>query len=335
MSKTKNIDALIAKILSNDAAPDEISRLELWKSESKANLRIFNKSKRAWDAGKFEISPEQITKDKFEVQNKINKDLQIQLIRSRRLSKIYKVAAAVAIPIAFAISLYFINESYEVDIPEAVCEIISPKGHVSKCVLPDGTKVWVNAGSTLSYDVSDFQRRIRQVELDGEAYFEVVGNKKNPFKVVTELADVNVTGTSFNVKAYTGSEYFEAVLAEGSVDLQFKKTKNQQTVTMNPGEYATYDADKKEVLIKDVDSDVYTAWRNGEILFKDATLKDLIGELERIYDVEFELQDKDLADYRFRGMFSYSNNLIEALEKIEKTAGLNYYVENKKVWLTK
>ena len=335
MGKVKNINTLIAKTLSNNINDLETSRLESWKSESKVNLRIFSRSKKAWEAGKFDISSKQVIKDKFQVQNKINKNLQNQLNKSRRLSKIYKVAAAVAIPIALAISLYVIHESYKIQIPEAICEIISPKGHVSKCVLPDGTEVWVNAGSRLKYDVSDFQKKTRQVELNGEAYFEVVSNEKNPFKVITELADVNVTGTSFNVKAYENSKYFEAVLAEGSLDLELKKTKNQQVVIMTPGEYATYDAKKKEVLIKNVDSDRYIAWRNGEILFKDATLKDLTNELERIYDIEFKLQDKESANYRFRGMFSYSSNLIEALEKIEKTAGLKYYIQNKTVWLTK
>ena len=79
-----------------------------------------------------------------------------------------------------------------------------------------------------------------------------------------------------------------------------------------------------EIAIEKAEADFYTSWRNGEILFKDATLNDLVKELERIYDIKFYLKDPSLGEFRFRGMFSYNNNLIEALEKIKRTAGINY-----------
>lgn len=334
MNKTNEIDILIGKVVSGNASKDELSRLEIWQLESETNQRIYKQSLKAWKAGSSSITSKEITQDKINVQNQVNRSLVHQLNRSKRFANIYKLAAAVAIPIALAISLYFVNNSYKVELPQSICEVSSPKGHVSKCILPDGTEVWLNAGSTLSYDASGFHGKQREVELEGEAYFEVVSNKKNPFLVNTELANVYVTGTSFNVKAYTDTKQFETVLAEGRVELQFNM-KNQQTVKMKPGERAIYKVDKKEMLIQDVNAAMYSAWRKGELLFKDATLNDLIKELERIYDIQFVLEDKSIGDYRFRGMFSYSNNLIDALEKIKITAGVDYYIENKSVWLKK
>ncbi len=334
MNKTNEIDILIGKVVSGNASKDELSILEVWQSESETNQRIYKQSLKAWNAGSNSISTKEITQDKLNVQNQVNRSLVHQLNRSKRFANIYKVAAAVAIPIALAISLYFVNNSYKVELPQSICEVIAPKGHVSKCILPDGTEVWLNAGSTLTYDASGFHGKQREVDLEGEAYFEVVSNKKNPFLVNTELANVYVTGTSFNVKAYSDTKQFETVLAEGKVELQFN-LKNEQTVKMNPGERAIYKVDQKEMIIQDVDAAMYSAWRKGEMLFKDATLNDLIKELERIYDIQFALKDKTIGDYRFRGMFNYSNNLIDALEKIKKTAGVDYYIENKKVWLDK
>ena len=108
-----------------------------------------------------------------------------------------------------------------------------------------------------------------------------------------------------------------------------------QKVKLNPGERAVYDTSEKKIAVSEVDPEMFSSWRNGEIIFKDATLNDLIKELERIYDIHFHLKEPELGEFRFRGMFSYNNNLIEALEKIKKTAGIDYYVENKEVWLGK
>ena len=170
--------------------------------------------------------------------------------------------------------------------------------------------------------------------MSGEAYFEIAKNAEKPFTVKTSKANINVTGTSFNVKAYPESEVFEAVLAEGSIELQLNNQNNQK-LDLVPGEKVIYHEDNKGITIENVDADFFTSWRNGEILFKDATLNDLIKELERIYDIKFHLRDPELGEFRFRGMFSYTNNLIDALEKIKRTANIDYLIENKEVWLSK
>ena len=172
------------------------------------------------------------------------------------------------------------------------------------------------------------------MELTGEAYFEVSSDKQKAFTVKTPVANVQVTGTAFNVMAYPGENNFETVLAGGSVNLQFHKG-NQKEITMHPGQRVIFNTQTGKTDIQQVEANMFTSWRNGELLFKDATLKDLITELERIYHIEFYLQPEELGDFRFRGMFSYNNNLIEALEKIKRTSGIDYYIENKEVWLKK
>ncbi|RIH63284.1 DUF4974 domain-containing protein [Mariniphaga sediminis] len=329
----KYIDILIGKSISGNATSDEIKELREWVASAENNHLLFERSKKVWDKGDRFIPADAIQQDKSRLGMEYNRYLSEKVKRIRRQSFIYKMAAILAFPVALAIGLYFFGAPGNFgSVSEQVCEVISPKGHVAKCILPDGTEVWVNTGSSITYDASGFNQNNREVRLEGEAYFEVTSNKKKPFKVITPHADVRVTGTAFNVVAYPGNGIFEAVLAEGSVQLQLKSG-NRKDLEMNPGQRVIFNTTNQDLAIQEVDANIYTSWRNGELLFKDATLNDLINELERIYDIQFHLTPENLGEFRFRGMFSYNNNLIEALEKIKRTSGIRYYIENKEVWL--
>ena len=162
----------------------------------------------------------------------------------------------------------------------------------------------------------------------------MASSEEKPFIVVTPHANVKVTGTSFNVNAYPASTLFETVLAEGKIELQLKSGTTESLI-VEPNQQVIFNSINKKFDIQSVEAEMFTAWRNGEIIFKDATLADLVKELERIYDIQFHLKPVSLGELRFRGMFSYNNNLIEALEKIKKSSNVNYYIENKEVWLKK
>lgn len=335
MGQTKNdIEILIGRCISGNANKKEVALLEGWKTTSPKNQKTIDESLKVWGNGTHWISSQKIQNDKANIQREMNKSLSLQVRRLKRNSQILKIAAVLVIPIALAVSWLVLPNVTLKNQPAQFCEISAPKGHVSKCTLPDGSEVWVNTNSSISYNTTSFNKDFREIEVNGEAFFKVAINKKIPFKVKNTLAEIVVTGTQFNVKSYPGSKIFETVLAEGSIELNIKSAQNQ-VIKMVPGERAIFNSKKREINIELVDVELYSSWRNGEILFKDATLNDLIVELERIYDIQFYLEDKDLGNYRFRGMFRYNNNLIDALEKIKKTAGVDYYIENKKVWLKK
>lgn len=335
MNENQHIDILIGKAISGNATDGEIKALEEWKKASEANWKVFLKSQKAWDKSEGWISGQTVQRDKSSVEARYCAYLSGNVQKIRRTSLIFKIAAILAFPVALALGWYLFEGPETLNTEGTrMCEITSPKGHISKCILPDGTEVWVNTGSTISYNPASFNQKNRQVQLEGEAYFEVTSNAGKPFKVITPLADVNVTGTAFNVKAYPNNGVFEAVLAEGSVNLEFKSG-NRENLDMTTGQRAIYNADFLSLKTMEVDPRMFISWRKGELLFKDATLNDLIKELERIYDIQFQIKPESLGEYRFRGMFSYNNNLIEALEKIKRTSGIDYYIENKEVWLRK
>jgi transmembrane sensor len=332
---SNDIDILIGKCISGNASSEEMAHLEFWLEASQANREIFEDAKKAWDQSKTIVSEENLAKDRQNIHAAISLKLAAKMKRMQRRFIIYKIAALLAFPVLLAVSAYYFSSRWKIYQGDPmVTRVSSPKGHVSKMILPDGTEVWINTGSTISYNTATFNPLIREVQLEGEAYFEVVPDKNRQFRVVTSLADVNVTGTSFNVKAYSESETFEAVLSEGSIEVLFR-FKDSRPMVMDPGDRMIYDSKNHKLLHSAVETNIYTAWRNGEILFRDATLNDLVRELERIYDIQFHLKEKSLGDFRFRGMFSYNNNLIDALEKIKRTSGINYYIENKEVWLSK
>lgn len=335
MNENNHIDIFIGKTISGNAKPEEIKELEQWNNAAEENQHLFEKSKKAWKKGDKYIAEITLQKDKLKLEADYNRYLAEKIGKMNRRSNFLKIAAVMSFPIALAIGWYLFGTSEKpVQLTEQLYEISSPKGHISKIKLPDGTEVWVNTNSSVSYDAAAFGSNNREIYLKGEAYFEVTSNEENPFMVHTPHATVKVTGTAFNVNAYPTSSLFETVLANGKIELQIKSG-NSEILNVEPNQRVIFNSLNKNLDIEQVEAEMFTAWRNGEIIFKDATLNDLIKELERIYDIEFHTQPANLGELRFRGMFSYNNNLIEALEKIKRTSKVNYYIENKEVWLKK
>lgn len=328
-----HIDILIGKTISGNAIPEEIQELEKWKSTADEIRRQFEKSKMTWEKGDNFISDTALQQDKSKLETEYNKYLSAKIKKILRQSFIYKIAAVLAFPVALALGWLLFGELEKpVQFAEQFYEISSPKGYVSKVKLPDGTEVWINTNSTIVYDAASFNTNNREIQLKGEAYFEVASNQKIPFTVNTPHANVTVTGTAFNVNAYPTSRLFETVLVEGKITLQLKSG-SKESLHVEPNQRVVFNSINKKLDIQQVEAEIFTAWRNGEIIFKDATLADLVKELERIYDIEFHMQPAILGQLRFRGMFTYNNNLIEALEKIKRTSKVDYYIQNKEVWL--
>lgn len=334
--KTKNhIDILISKVVSGNASPEEMEELDdLLKSSDETRI-LFENSKKMWEKTAHHIPVSLLDEDKSRLRADYCRHLSGQVRRSGRQLLIYKIAAMLALPIGLAIGLYLLQQSPSHRHETAnYCEVAAPSGNICSCTLPDGTKVWVNAGSSVTYDITEFNRKSRSVTLSGEAYFEVESDPKKPFRVISPYADIKVTGTAFNVSSSMERQKFEVVLAEGTIELQFKAGA-RESFNLNPNQRLVYFAMNDEIDLQAVDARLFTSWHDGEIIFKDATLNDIVAELESIYNIRFHLTPQSIGEMRFRGMFSYNNNLIEALEKISKTSGLSYYIKDKEVWLTK
>ena len=210
-------------------------------------------------------------------------------------------------------------------------EIKIPYGQTFAVTLSDGTKVSMNAGSSLKYPVQFIKGHNREVVLDGEAFFEVTKDKTHPFIVKTRGVDVKVLGTKFNVSSYKEDLDINTVLVEGSVSLSSETNPNQRTLLV-PGEKGTWNNVGKDIAVEKVDTRFYTEWMTGELVFRKTAFKDLIIKLERSYNVTIVNNKKELLDKKFNGSFNRNvENIDEVLTALSKIQSFTYKKEGKQI----
>jgi len=331
-SRPTNYDQLIALFLSGNSNPSEIELLEQWKDLSGENKKIFEESVIAWNRCQKPITKADIAQDKLAIEGRIITKISLQQKRDKVILRLLRMAAIFVGPIMLALGWYFGSSSVD-NIPKNLTwnTVTAPRKHIAVCTLSDGTEVWLNAGSTLSYPVSPASGE-RRVKLNGEGYFKVAKDPQNPFLVMTQQVTVKVLGTTFDMKAYPGEERLITTLEEGSIEIFTQKT-GEAPLKIHPGEQAIYDNKEGGITIEKVDAVRFSAWRADKFLFKDADLKTIITELERLYDIKIHIQNPQLEKLRFRGMFSYDQDLLDAFETLKHSVKLKYTIKDREVWL--
>jgi transmembrane sensor len=199
----------------------------------------------------------------------------------------------------------------------------TPKGGQYQLVLSDGSKVWLNASSSIRYPTA-FTSAERRVEITGEAYFEVAKDKTKPFRVFFCGSEVEVLGTSFNIMAYDDESATETTLVEGSVSLKNKA----QEKRLKPGEQGAIAANGA-ITTSVADIDEATAWKKGLFYFRDASVEEVMRQISRWYDIEAGYEGK-IQVRQFTGKVSRNVNISELLNML-RYAGVNCRIEDKKV----
>lgn len=328
-NEINHIDLVIANFLSGEATEDENAELNRWLESSSSNKKHFEEYKRIWDNSQTYFPPVEVLADQLQIKDQIINRL-TNYRPDRSISFwLYRVAAILVLPVVLGIGWYIGNSGNKGK--DIICEVSTAKGHISRCTLADGTEVWLNAGSTLKYP-SSMNGDLREVNLDGEAYFKVTKNAHKPFVVNTKLAKVKVLGTVFNLKAYSNENKVETTLEEGRVEF-ITKNSAVNPIVLKPGEQVVFNHSSQKLSVNNVDTYLLTAWKDGKYVFKDAELKDIIAELERLYDVKFHIQNDSLLHMHFRGMFEYDQNIFSALETLETTTNMKYKMEGRQIWL--
>ncbi|ERJ57951.1 FecR family protein [Sphingobacterium paucimobilis] len=201
-----------------------------------------------------------------------------------------------------------------------------PRGGQYRITLADGTKVWLNAASTLRYPTA-FPNKERIVELDGEGYFEVAKNPDKPFKVISKEQVVQVLGTHFNINTYADESNIKTTLLEGSV--QVTSLHSQQSVKLSPGTQSVLTP--QGVQIREIDTDAVMAWKNNDFIFRGQSLKTTMRQLARWYDVEIEYADNAPIHLKIGGNISRKNNLSSVLKAMESTHSVKFEFDGKTI----
>lgn len=328
---TKAIDDLITQYLSEGLNEDEFREMKSRIDASEVHKKDFLRRREIWfstvSANEARIYDIEKGYKKFLTRTSTKK-------KSSRVvyMRIARYAALVLLVISVAIGSYRIG-SQQVKEQFGDISIEAPLGSKTKTYLPDGTLVWLNAGSKIRYS-QGFGVENRKIFLSGEGYFDVIKNEKLSFDVITDEIQVNVLGTKFNFRNYSDDLEACISLLEGKVGLKSKFLTETKDQFLFPDQKIILNKKDGSFNISSVKASNTVEWTNGYLYFDEELLSDIVRELERSYFVKIDMSDEKLKDFRFYGIFKRSDLTIEeVMELLHSTGKLDYSITGKKIVL--
>ena len=298
---------ILYKFFEGNASFEEEAAVKQWMEESAENRLAFLKERKLFDAMLL-LGNEEIIKNG-------KKRFSINLSSLR--TELIKIAAVVAITLGG--SYFYYQSSLEKELM-AMQTITVPAGQRINITLVDGTNVWLNARTSLSYPVK-FGKNNRQVVLDGEAYFDVTKDKIKPFIVQTDNYNVEVLGTQFDVNAYSETGEFETTLMSGSVKVA-SASDSTQKITLKPNNKVYLQDGKLHVTAVD-DYNPYR-WKEGLICFKNETFTSIMKDFEKYYGLTIQVKNKNVFKYVYTGKFRQTDGIDYALRVLQKDIKFTY-----------
>ena len=290
----------------------------------------------AWEASPNEIN----TKTSSEIwdnifteiqtnENKVDFRSRIQPRRTHKFTKFMKMAAMVAVMLVLGSAGYFITSSisgHNGNQENFMVEV--ERGQKAQMRLPDGTEVWLNSDSRITYN-RNYNKKDRVINLEGEAYFDVAKNPDKRFVVKCNGVDIEALGTRFNVKGYSNEGTITTTLAQGKV----KVSSANETLTLLPQDVARYDI-KNKSLERDYVEDLKLAdyWRTDQMVFDEESLASICKILERMYGVNIIIRDQKIKDVHFSGTLC-NNSLNNVFHMISLTYPIKYTINDSTIWI--
>lgn len=312
---------IIGSELSGNADKDQKELLKSWLEESESNVKAYHMLRETWKSTKIKVNHPDEDGQFEKVLNKINVSTKPKTFISRHF---IKIAASISIILASAWFLAY-NQSDITELEASVLTIekSNPSGQKSNFALPDGTKVWLNAESKLRYS-ADYGKKHRQVELTGEAFFDVKKDASKEFVVKSENFTTTALGTSFNVKAFPNEGNINVSLVEGKVRVDQYRLDSAMDISsktyLRPGEQILYDKNKNSLKKDGFNALETTLWKEGILYFDDTPFKDIVVTLERWYGVECNVENAPEKGVLFSGVFENESlkNVLDAMSYSEK-----------------
>jgi ferric-dicitrate binding protein FerR (iron transport regulator) len=222
------------------------------------------------------------------------------------LKKWMRIAAIIVLPIAIVYGLYRYHEAASGNQTDNVWIVCAEQGEKANITLPDGSRVWLNSASRLTYS-NTYNQKDRLLQLDGEAYFEVARDAKKNFIVQCMDMKTEVLGTAFGIKAYEEDSLIAVVLIKGKVQVTFP----DKTMVMKPDERIVYDKTLKKLSSETVEPSDFTAWRENRLRFENEMLQDIATTISRIHNIDYVFEDESLKIIKFTG--TVDNTSIESV----------------------
>jgi transmembrane sensor len=265
----------------------------------------------------------------------------VSIRRNKNLLKWTMRIAAVLILVVAVADIYIVSRPGKND-KTAVSSVATKNGSRTKFVLPDGSQVWLNAGSNLDYNNLNSNKGLREVSLNGEAYFDVVRNAERPFIIHTKKMDIKVLGTSFNVRSYSDEKVTEAALLTGSIEVTLKDRKDQKIV-LKPNEKISVANNElpdpvgsPQVVVREIKRNpTYNiigeiAWTQNKLYFEDKTLEDIGRQLEKWFGKKVTITNESIRSVHYSGNFE-SETIEEVLSYLKLSRPFNFRIGTDKV----
>lgn len=337
MDKNQDIEILLIRFFQGSASSSEKKAVHEWLKKDHRNQYEFEKLQAFWLADIEDNKLINHVDQKKKIWELYLKEGDQKSTRSWDIRRISYGLAASLVTI-LVLSLMFFSKQEEVIQPTSIAKIhkMNPSGQKSQFQLPDGSKVWLNAESRLTYP-EHFSDSSRFVTLEGEAFFDIVTDISRPFTVKVEDLEVKVLGTEFNVHAFKGDNQLSVTLLEGAVKVLNHNDDQEKALFLTPGKGLSYikSLDAFREFSKENDINTFNKailWKNGELIFDGVDLSGFVREISRWYGVNVEIKGVPDQAWNLKGTFKneYLSNILDA---VSYNKGFNYELKDKKLIL--
>lgn len=346
----QHIYRLISRKIAGEATPAELSMLDKLLQEEPAWQYKYEMLARHWQAASQQEDDGSAATRYLELWQEMGarniNTLHAAPEAPRRRQYTRWLAAAAFMGLLATTGMYFLRRDKTT---AATSEVATASGSRSKMLLPDGTQVWLNAGSRIVYNNLRFNSSNREVQLDGEAFFDVAPNSSHPFIIHTSRASVTVLGTAFNIRAYPGDLQFEASLIRGAIEVHAKgyekpvRLRPNEKIVINTPAIVQQQLQPVKILPLTYVSDpsastdsliMETAWVENRLAFTSKPFELLAVDMERWYNVKFNFSDEAIKQVKFTGVFS-SESLEQALTALQLTGDFKFRIVKNEVYILK
>lgn len=327
------IEEFIADYLSGNISEENKKVLLAWVAEREENKKYFDDRREIWFSS---MSSDEIRT--FAPSRGLLKFTKLKTFSGNRKNGMRPGTKWTAVSVACCISaalLFFAYSFFAKPERNAVSDIVVqvPPGSRTAVTLPDGSSVWLNSMSTITYN-SDFGSSNRNVSLSGEAHFDVVHNDELPFTVHAGKMTITDLGTVFNISNYDDDPTVSVVLVEGKVSYSFDDSETCDEMT--PGDKLVYDKEKRNTAVSTINTDGAVSWIKGCYIFENEPLFSIAKKLERGFDVKISIADPSIASIRFFGSFDENTRDVdEILHTLSCTGKISYSSKGKSYTIRK
>lgn len=314
------------KCFRNQATQEELAEINKWLDEDPENLRMFDEIHTIYSLSSGSSLP--LNPDTEKAWMAVDKKVSIKKANTKSWHHRFNYVAAIAALLVFGLMAAQIIHSYLRNdrFSRQLTEIVTQPGQKTSVILPDGSTVWLNSASSLKY-ASNFNLNNREVEMTGEAFFEIRKDRSKKFRVTSGSLDIEVHGTSFNIKNYPEENTQSITVAEGVVGLVSQK---RELSRLQKGGHVIFHKISGELTVAEENPDLITAWKNNELIFRDTPVENVVKALESWYGITITIDRKMIGEHNYTFKVK-TESFREVLDMMKLMTPLRYTINGKDI----